>query len=86
MLESSSNKVVLEDFDADAVRKTLVYCYNGEVLLDDSDIESVFVVADFLGIADLAVACEEVNAQTVAFDEVEGLYWICRRISKHKIE
>jgi BTB/POZ domain len=61
MSETSTNKVVLEDFDADAVRKTLLYCYTGEVLLQDCDLEHVFVVADFLGIQDLALECEEVR-------------------------
>eukprot|EP00884_Botryococcus_braunii_P002570 jgi/Botrbrau1/12313/Bobra.0205s0011.1 len=70
MLEATSNKVVLEDFDADAVRKTLLYCYNGEVLLDDSDVESVFVVADFLGIADLTLACEEMVKKRVGPDNL----------------
>lgn len=61
MSETSDNKVVLEDFDADAVRKTLLYCYGGEVFFHDADLESVLVVAGYLGIADLASECEEVK-------------------------
>lgn len=63
MSETSDNKVVLEDFDADAVRKTLLYCYGAEVFFQDTDFESVLVVADYLGITDLASECEEVKEQ-----------------------
>jgi hypothetical protein len=60
MQETTTNEVVL-DFGADAVRKVLNYCYTGEVLLSDSELESILVVADYLTIPVLASACEEVT-------------------------
>lgn len=60
MQETKTNEVVLE-FGADAVRKVLNYCYTGEVLLSDSEIESTLVVADYLAIPVLASACEDVT-------------------------